>query len=387
MKKSLPAFRFISIHRNLFPAIPKLNLFLIFICSFLSVTALNAQDYPVPVESSPKIYNSINSFPSPFAIGTRYFVRISVSPNFQLGKSFMETCTITNMGAASPFGGRLIYRNGVLYTWNQNSPFQLWSIDTVTGVNSLVFNMAGIPQSNLTGMCWDGVNMYGVSTTISVSQIFTINMTTGSCTPIGTPSATCAGAVLLFGRSFPGSSMFVCDMVLDNLYRVNKTTGTFTLLGSFVTNINSDNVRASYDNNDFYWVINGELKRTDSTLSGFTTLCSYQSNLPGFVCVPSSSPQGGINTFEVPDHYFLNQNYPNPFNPETIIKFGIPTTENVKLVVYDILGREVKTLLNEVMIPGTYEVNFDASNLSSGIYFYRIETPNFTQMKQMVIMK
>jgi hypothetical protein len=98
-------------------------------------------------------------------------------------------------------------------------------------------------------------------------------------------------------------------------------------------------------------------------------------------------PTGGIKTIEIPNYYFLNQNYPNPFNPSTTIKFGMPEAEVVKVVVYDILGREVRTLLNEFRNPGTYEVNFDATSLSSGIYFYKIETPNFTQTRRMLLVK
>jgi subtilisin-like proprotein convertase family protein len=96
---------------------------------------------------------------------------------------------------------------------------------------------------------------------------------------------------------------------------------------------------------------------------------------------------GGIQTVEIPNYYSLNQNYPNPFNPSTTIKFGLPKGENVKLVVYDLLGREVKTLINEFRASGTHEVNFDASALSSGVYFYKLVTPNFTETKRMLLVK
>ena len=96
---------------------------------------------------------------------------------------------------------------------------------------------------------------------------------------------------------------------------------------------------------------------------------------------------GGIQTIEIPNYYFLNQNYPNPFNPVTNIKFGIPESGNVRLVVYDILGREVATLMNERKNPGTYEVNFDASQLASGIYFYSLQTERVTETKRMLLVK
>ncbi len=85
--------------------------------------------------------------------------------------------------------------------------------------------------------------------------------------------------------------------------------------------------------------------------------------------------------------YELSQNYPNPFNPVTTINYSISSNGNVQLKVYDILGREVATLVNETKVPGNYKVNFNASNLASGVYFYRLQTGSFVQTKKMVLMK
>ncbi len=93
------------------------------------------------------------------------------------------------------------------------------------------------------------------------------------------------------------------------------------------------------------------------------------------------------NGTEIPSVYSMEQNYPNPFNPVTNIKFSIPASGNVKLVVFDILGREVATLLNEVKTAGNYTADFDASALSSGVYFYRLESGSFTQTKKMLLVK
>ena len=89
----------------------------------------------------------------------------------------------------------------------------------------------------------------------------------------------------------------------------------------------------------------------------------------------------------VPAKESLSQNYPNPFNPSTIIHYEIPNDGLVTLKVYDELGREVKTLVNQYQNKGKYDVNFDASNLASGIYFYRLQSGNFISTKKMLLLK
>lgn len=472
--------------------------------------------------------------PNDFAIGTRAFVQIASSTNFQFGKLFMESCTPTPIGVAMPitFPGGLVERNGVIYTWNQSAPFQLWAIDTVVATQTLVFNMTGVPQSNLTGMCWDGTTMYGVSTSITASQIFTVNMTTGVCIPLGTASSVCAGAISLMGTRYVNHSLFSLDIVADNCYKWNKSTGAVTLVGSLTQNINfGQDGGVDPNDNKFYcmaYTTASQLRILDTTTGALgPALCTYNAqgtgmalmnrinipspneticrnnlilpindhswirdsvfiNIPGGIIItdvnikidtvfhtwdsdlrfylskgstsiriinsvggsgdnfigtvlndsatvpissgtapftgsfiPSSpltpfngpynsgfwrlsisdtatgdtgvlnkwciniiySVWGGVHSIEIPNYYFLKQNYPNPFNPATTIKFGIPESGDIRLVVYDILGREVKVLMNEYKHPGTYEVNFDASALSSGIYFYSLQTQRGTETK------
>jgi subtilisin-like proprotein convertase family protein len=89
----------------------------------------------------------------------------------------------------------------------------------------------------------------------------------------------------------------------------------------------------------------------------------------------------------IPGEYKLYQNYPNPFNPETVIKFDMPKDADVKIIVFDMLGRKVTTLVNEFKQAGSYEINFDASGLSSGMYFYKIETGGFADTKKLLLIK
>ena len=101
------------------------------------------------------------------------------------------------------------------------------------------------------------------------------------------------------------------------------------------------------------------------------------------VCGEGINLTGG----NVPQTYSLEQNYPNPFNPTTNIRFGLPKSGLVKMVIYDVLGRVVTTLVNEYKEAGEYTVDFDASAIASGVYFYKIESGSFTDVKKMLLVK
>jgi len=94
-----------------------------------------------------------------------------------------------------------------------------------------------------------------------------------------------------------------------------------------------------------------------------------------------------INNENIVKSYILEQNYPNPFNPTTVISFQLSVAGQVVLKVYDVMGREVQTLVNESLKPGTYQASFDASALSSGIYFYTLSAGEFSETKKMLMVK
>lgn len=97
----------------------------------------------------------------------------------------------------------------------------------------------------------------------------------------------------------------------------------------------------------------------------------------------------GIEDFDgmTPVDFVLNQNYPNPFNPTTTIRFGLPSESHVTIKVFNMLGQEIASLVNNVMSGGYHEVQFDATKLTSGIYVYKIQAGNFVQIKKMILMK
>jgi hypothetical protein len=93
------------------------------------------------------------------------------------------------------------------------------------------------------------------------------------------------------------------------------------------------------------------------------------------------------NDGSVPTTFALSQNFPNPFNPLTTIRYSLPLSANVKLAVYDLLGREITTLVNEEQSAGWKEVEWNAKNISSGIYFYKLTTGIFVDIKKMIVVK
>ncbi|HTY12455.1 MAG TPA: choice-of-anchor D domain-containing protein [Bacteroidota bacterium] len=132
--------------------------------------------------------------------------------------------------------------------------------------------------------------------------------------------------------------------------------------------------------NDSYTSSTGTLAAAliDGVVYGDTTLVSVREE------------QAGVST--TVSTYLLLQNYPNPFNPVTTIAFriadiGVRNQSHVKLVVYDLLGREVRVLVNEVKAPGTYSVRFDGSGLASGVYFYRLQADAYVQTKKFILLK
>jgi hypothetical protein len=90
---------------------------------------------------------------------------------------------------------------------------------------------------------------------------------------------------------------------------------------------------------------------------------------------------------EIPQEFQLSQNYPNPFNPSTTIEFNVPAQSNVKVVVYDALGNQLDIIYDGFTEAGSYKVTWNAGNYASGIYFYRMETDNFVQVRKMLLMK
>ncbi len=157
-----------------------------------------------------------------------------------------------------------------------------------------------------------------------------------------------------------GNGVFVSNDFGNNWIQRNEGLGNVTVYSLCIIN-----------NYLFAGTINSILRRPLSDLTGITTISN-----------------------EIPNQFSLSQNYPNPFNPGTVISFSIGLLSGqlsvnnlVSLKVYDLLGREVQTLINEQLHPGTYEVDWDGSGFSSGVYYYRLEAGNYFETKKMLLVK
>ena len=106
-----------------------------------------------------------------------------------------------------------------------------------------------------------------------------------------------------------------------------------------------------------------------------------------FFVIGDLTPVSNEDEIDLVNSFSLSQNYPNPFNPTTNINFNLPVSANVSLKVYNLLGQEVQSLLNEARSAGSYTVKFDARNLASGVYFYRLEAGSFVTQRKMTLIK
>jgi hypothetical protein len=138
MQKSTLAFQLLSFLNAKSNSETIFSLVTLVFCLFMTASS-SAQDYPHSVGPAPALDYRISTDPAPLQIGTRYFAQVSISPNFQFGRAVMESCSISSIGTPFPipFSGGMLYRNGIVYTWNQSAPFQVWRIDTVTGLHTI----------------------------------------------------------------------------------------------------------------------------------------------------------------------------------------------------------------------------------------------------------
>jgi len=370
---------------------------IIYLFILLLAARASAQDYPPSVGPAPLVNNYIPTseqvFPSANPNNRALALLGSGSTTTAYTfKHFLNSCSLTLIGQ------QMTYVPGAITRVARNKYYILdqigWRlIRTDTLSNQVVLGSITVtPLPNITGMTWDATTgiMYVITTDLVQSQIGTIDTTTRVVTLIGSPTTACPGAISI--SAAPNGSLFAIDIINDNFYRFNKTTGVATLVGSLgvSTNFPQD---AQFDvDGTLYWAANTlspQLRSIDTVTGNSTFICSYTSATLSCAIatiadnITAIDPTGTI----IPDEYFISQNYPNPFNPVTKIKFGLPNNNNVKLTIYDVIGREIALLVNEFKHAGTYVVDFDGTNLPSGLYFCRLEAGEVTLTKKMLLVK
>jgi|GEM_PF-4891246 len=173
-----------------------------------------------------------------------------------------------------------------------------------------------------------------------------------------------------------------------NTYAINATSGPNGIIipsGVVLVNYGNDKVFTFTPNTNYKVdsvIVDGSLIVSAQNY-GFYNVVENHSISVWFGTVTS------VDQFKnpIPSTYSLYQNYPNPFNPTTTIKYDLPRDAVVKIVIFDVLGRPIKTLVDEQKSAGSYRVEFDANTLSSGVYFYQLQTSEFTQIRKLILMR
>jgi hypothetical protein len=155
----------------------------------------------------------------------------------------------------------------------------------------------------------------------------------------------------------------------------HQSTCTYDANGNELTGYNTQWSNSSWQPFDYDFIVN--VNGNDYYFNGYAINLSY-------ILVNTTGVLADNNIIK---GYSLSQNYPNPFNPSTTISFDLPTKSYVSLKVFDVMGREVATIASEELSAGTYTRQWNASNMSSGIYFYRLQAGNYFESKKLILLK
>jgi hypothetical protein len=177
------------------------------------------------------------------------------------------------------------------------------------------------------------------------------------------------------------SSQTIGRIQLNSVYFTDKNTGWAVGVDGIILNTTNGGIDWTFQTYgaDYLSSIYFTDKNTGWIVGDYGTILKTTNGGITFVA--------GDNNAIQPNGFILHQNYPNPFNPSTKIEFTIPKSSLVNLTVYNVLGEEIETLVNETKASGNYEVNFNSVNLPSGIYFYKLQAGSFAQTKKMILMK
>ena len=246
------------------------------------------------------------------------------------------------------------------------------------------YEYSTVPISNIRGIAFDlNDDLYMATTN---GDIYKYDVTNGDTTFIGS-----SGINNTYGLAInPANGELWSVSLLGTVYKINKSNGSATSVGAVGQGLIGD---IAFDVNGNLFGTSGVSSQSSSlvsinTTTGAGTLIGATGilGINGLAISPESTGIQNISG-NVPEKYELYQNYPNPFNPVTNIKFDLPKSNSVRLTVFNTIGQEVAVLYSGKLEAGTYEYQWDASTVASGIYFYRIESADFVSTKKLVLLK
>jgi hypothetical protein len=259
-----------------------------------------------------------------------------------------------------------------------NTQTNTWSslgTGSSNGVNDYVYALAVVGNEVVVG------GEFTSAGGVSANGVARFNTQTNTWSSLGTGSSNGVSGVGVAALAVVGNEVFVGGgftsaggVSANNVARFNTQTNTWSTLGTGSSNGVSSTVRAlAVVGNEVF--VGGGFTLAGGIASTF--IARWNS---GTSRVEQLSPTA-------PKTFLLEQNYPNPFNPSTTIRYQLPVASEVKLEVYDVLGKKIATLVNERQSAGSYQVVWNASGLSSGTYFYRLQAGTFVETKKMIMVK
>ncbi len=310
--------------------------------------------------------------------------------------SAAESFTVIGTGgslvpvASWPIGGATVYTTDQQLSWYMNGPslgltFQLevsytgtfTGTPTYVGLTNMNYTLTGLTPGST--VYWRVRSFNGVTPSAwSTTASFVVYDPNAPLMPLtGTPS----GGVIINSNApviswvlpAPNSGLTYELQIADNPNMTNAVVvNNLVAPKAALDNLN--------DNTGYYWRVRSKL---GNNYSAYSSVAMFNTG-NGTTSVKEENV--------VPTSFFMSQNYPNPFNPTTNIKFGLPNNANVKVVIYNMLGQQIKTLVNSNLAAGTYNLIWDGTNdagikVNSGAYIYRITAGNFVESKKMILLK
>jgi acetyl esterase/lipase len=264
-------------------------------------------------------------------------------------------------------------------------------IYVISGTSGEAALLRRLPIANLSALAFSpGDTLYGATTT---GSLYRIDLASGRMDSLGT-----SVGLVYSGLSFrprTGELWASVRYPIDSIFTLNKDDGTATLVGTTGFYALTSSITFDPSGTLYGLIDNGTGEDYLATIDTVTASGSIIAGPLPVTYLRAITLTGDISAVSVKDSphsstplkFTLSQNYPNPFNPTTTIKYELPKSSVVRLSVYDILGREVAVLVNESRNAGGYEVKFDASGLSSGVYCYRLQAGNFVQTKKLLLLR